>query len=141
MEPVKEIKITPLQESDLSDLLAYANNLIDEDTFVLLSGNHLTYEHEKTYVLDAINAMKEKKKIHLIARIGGKLAASFEVRVLPLRKSHAGEIGISVAPEFRGSGVGKKCMEILIKEAKKLGLRLLVLTCFAINARAIHVYE
>jgi len=64
MEPVKEIKITPLQESDLSDLLAYANNLIDEDTFVLLSGNHLTYEHEKTYVLDAINAMKEKKKIH-----------------------------------------------------------------------------
>ena len=141
MESGTEIIVTTLQASDLPDLLAYANNLIDEDTFVLLSGNHLTYEHEKKYVHDAIKAISEKKKIHLIARIDGKLAASFEVRVLPLRKSHAGEIGISVAPEFRGMGVGKKCMKILITEAKKMGLKLLILTCFAINARAIHIYE
>ena len=137
----KVVIVTTLQESDFEDLLRYANDLIDEDTFVLLSGDHLTRKHEKKYVDDAIKAMKEKKKIHLIARIGGKLAASFEVRVLPLRKSHTGEIGISLASTYRDSGIGKKCMEILITEAKKLGLRLLVLTCFAINARAIHVYE
>ncbi len=136
-----EVIVTTLQDSDLPDLLIYANNLIDEDTFVLLSGNHLTQKHEKKYVDDAIKAMREKKKIHFIARIDGKLAGSFEVRMLPLRKSHAGEIGISLAPAYRDSGIGKKCMEILINEAKKAGLRLLILTCFAINARAIHIYE
>lgn len=137
----KDVVVTALQESDFTDLLAYANNLIDEDTFVLLSGNHLTEEYEKKYVEDAISAMKQKKKIHLIARIDGKLAASFEVRILPLRKSHAGEIGISLTPAYRDGGIGKQCMEILIDQAKKAGLRLLVLTCFAGNARALHVYR
>lgn len=137
----KEVVVTTLQESDLPDLLTYANNLIDEDTFVLLSGDHLTRKHEKKYVDDAIVAMREKKKMHFIARIDGTLAASFEVRILPLRKSHAGEIGISLAPSYRDSGIGTTCMELLISEAKKAGLRLLVLTCFVINARAIHMYK
>lgn len=136
-----EVIVTTLQDSDLPDLLAYANNLIDEDTFILLSGNHLTRKHEKKYVSDAIRDMRKKKKIHLIARIDGTLAASFEVRVLPLRKSHAGEIGISLASAYRDSGIGTKCIEILISEAKKVGLRLLILTCFAINTRAIHIYK
>jgi RimJ/RimL family protein N-acetyltransferase len=136
----RTVTVTTLQESDFEDLLTYANNLVDEDTYVLLSGSHLTRNHEKKYVTDAISDMHKKKKIHLIARIDGKLAASFEVRILPLRKSHAGEIGISLAPAYRDSGIGKKCMEILITEAKKAGLRLLVLTCFATNARAMHVY-
>ncbi|MFH0749569.1 MAG: GNAT family N-acetyltransferase [Candidatus Gottesmanbacteria bacterium] len=137
----KEVIVTTLQESDLPDLLTYANNLIAEDTLVLLSGKPLTKKYEKKYVDDAITAMREKKKMHFIARIDGTLAASFEVRILPLRKSHAGEIGISLAPSYRDSGIGKKCMEILISEAKKAGLRLLILTCFAINTRAIHVYK
>ncbi len=42
-----KLVVTTLQESDLPDLLSYANNLIDEDTFVLLSGHHLTKKHEK----------------------------------------------------------------------------------------------
>lgn len=137
----RTVTATTLQESDFEDLLTYANNLIDEDTFVLLSGSHLTRKHEKKYVTDAISDMQKKKKIHLIARIDGNLAASFEVRILPLRKSHAGEIGISLAPAYRDCGIGKKCTEILINEAKKAGLRLLVLTCFATNARALHVYQ
>ena len=137
----KTVIVTTLQETDLADLLRYANNLIAEDTFVLLSGRPLTEEYEKKYVNDAIKAMRENKKIHCIARIDGKLVASFEVRVLPLRKSHAGEIGISISPEYRGMGVGKQCMDVLIYQAKKLGLRLLTLTCFAINSRAIHLYE
>jgi RimJ/RimL family protein N-acetyltransferase len=137
----EEVVVTTLQESDLPDLLTYANDLIAEDTYVLLSGTPLTKKYEKKYVHDAVSAMQKKKKIHLIARIDGHLAGSFEVRMLPLRKSHAGEIGISLAPNYRDSGIGKKCMEILLAEAKKAGLRLLVLTCFAINLRAIHVYE
>ena len=137
----KEVVVTTLQKSDLDDLLTYANNLIDEDTFVLLSGDHLTRKHEKKYVDDAIVAMREKKKMHFIARIDRTLAASFEVRILPFRKSHAGEIGISLAPAYRGSGIGTMCMELLISEAKKAGLRLLTLTCFAINKRALHMYK
>lgn len=137
----KEVIVTTLQESDVPDVHTYANNLIDEDTFVLLSGRHLTYPHEKKYVADSIRSMRKKKQIHLVARIGGNLAALFEVRILPLRKSHVGEVGISVARKFRNEGIGKKCTELLISEAKKMGLKMLVLTCFAKNDRAIHMYK
>lgn len=136
----KEVVVTTLQSSDLDDLLTYANTLIDEDTFILLSEKHLTHAHEKKYVNEAIDLMKKNKKIHLIARVDGVIVSSFEVRMLPLRKSHVGEIGISVDKDYRNSGIGKKCMEILIAEAKKAGLRLLVLTCFAINIRALYMY-
>lgn len=136
----KEVIVTVLQKSDFKDLLMYANSLIDEDTFILLSGKHLTQAQEKKYVNDAIDLIKKNKKIHLIARIDGVIVSSFEVRILPLRKSHAGEIGISVDKNYRNSGIGKKCIEIVIAEAKKAGLRLLVLTCFAINTRAFQMY-
>lgn len=135
------VTVTTLAASDLDDLLAYANNLIAEDTFVLLSGKPLTLEHEKKYVKDTLEQVKKKKKIHLIARVNGEFASSFEVRILPLRKSHVAEVGISVSRKFRNEGIGKKCMELLISEAKKIGLRMLVLTCFATNDRAIHMYE
>jgi len=136
----KEVIVTTLRESDLPDLLTYANNLIAEDTCILLSGAQLTKEFEKKYVDDTIDAMQKRKKIHFIARIDGCLAASFEIRILPLRKSHGGEIGISIAKAYRGQGIGKKCMELLIREAHNAGLRLLTLTCFAINTRALHMY-
>ncbi|MFH0749485.1 MAG: GNAT family N-acetyltransferase [Candidatus Gottesmanbacteria bacterium] len=137
----RDVVVTSLQASDLPDLLRYANDLIDEDTFVLLSGKHLTHAHEEKYVRDAIKLIKKNKKIHLIARIDGVIASSFEVRILSLRKSHVGEIGISVAYAFRDSGIGRRCVEILISEAKKVGLKLLYLHVFENNPRAIHIYE
>jgi RimJ/RimL family protein N-acetyltransferase len=133
--------VTKLVESDADDLLAYANELIAEDTFILLSGLPLTKAYEEIYVQEAIRLMGENKKIHLLARIDGKIVSSFEVRRYMLRKEHVGEVGISVAKQFRDSGIGKKCLQILIENAKKMGLRMLVLTCFAINSRAIGLYE
>jgi len=136
----RTVTVTTITEGDCADLLSYANALIAEDTFVLLSGDPLTKEHEETYVKDTLKLQSEDKKIHCIARCEGKLISSFEVRRYSLRKSHVGEVGISVTKEFRDSGIGKKCMQILIEEAKKIGLRMLVLTCFAMNFRAIGLY-
>lgn len=136
----RTVTVTTLAPSDLDDLLAYANDLIAEDTFVLLSGSPLTRTYEKTYIEEAMKLMTKDEKIHLVARVDGVLVSSFEVRRLRLRKAHVGEIGISVAKPFRESGIGKHCMHILIAEAKKMGLRMLVLTTFADNARALHLY-
>lgn len=137
----KSVHIRSLSTKDADILLSYANALIDEDTFVLLSGDHLTKSHEDDYVAKAVEDVKADKKIHLLAFIDGELASSFEVRRYTLRKSHVGEVGISVTKKFRGDGVGKLCLTTLIKEAEKLGLRLLVLTCFASNETASNLYR
>lgn len=137
----KTVFIRSLSHDDTDVLLSYANDLIDEDTFVLLSGDHLTLEYEEDYVTKAVGDCRVGKKIHLLAFIEGELASSFEVRRYSLRKSHVGEVGISVTKKFRGDGVGKLCLSALIQEAEKLGLRLLVLTCFASNTAAINLYK
>lgn len=137
----KTVHIRSLGEHDTDILLSYANALIDEDTFVLLSGDHLTREYEEEYVKKAVADCSAGKKIHLLAFIDDELASSFEIRRYSLRKSHVGEVGISVTKKFRGDGVGKLCLSALIQEAEKLGLTLLVLTCFASNEKAMNLYK
>jgi putative acetyltransferase len=42
---------------------------------------------------------------------------------------------------FRDLGIGTEIMKAVIGQAVRLGLKLLVLSVFASNERAIHVYE
>ncbi|MFC1646733.1 GNAT family N-acetyltransferase [Patescibacteria group bacterium] len=136
-----EAVIRPVRISDLKVLHKYANDLIKEDTYILLSGKPLSLKEETKYLKDCIKSVKEKKLIHLIIEVDGEFAGSFQVRRFDKRKLHVGEIGISLAPKFRDEGLGTECLNTLIGEAKKMGLKLLTLTCFSINSRAIKVYQ
>lgn len=136
-----EVIVRQLRLEDLDDLTRYANALIEEDTFILLSGKKLTRDEEMEYVADSLKKVAKGEKVHLVALINGVLASSCEVRRLNRRASHVGEIGISIAKEFREEGIGTELVRLLIEEAKKIGVTLLFLHCFDINARAIHVYE
>ena len=50
-------------------------------------------------------------------------------------------VGIVIRKDFRELGIGTAMMRVLIEQAKEMGLRVLTLTAFASNKRAIHVYE
>jgi tRNA threonylcarbamoyladenosine biosynthesis protein TsaB len=93
------------------------------------------------YLNDALKKVARDEKIHLIARVDGQFAGSCEVRRFARRKRSAGEIGISIARDFRGEGIGYVCMTELIAQASRIGLRLLYLHVFENNERAIHLYE
>jgi RimJ/RimL family protein N-acetyltransferase len=133
--------IRVIQAADFENLFEYANNLIAEDTFVMLSGEPMTREAEQKYLDDVISKVQTDRKIHFVVDVGGKFAGSCEVRIFDKRKSHVGEIGISLSPDFREEGIGTVCLNCLIDSARKLGLRLLTLTCFEINVRAVRTYE
>ncbi|MDO8451869.1 MAG: GNAT family N-acetyltransferase [bacterium] len=133
--------VRPVRKDDLDNLLAFANNLIAEDTFVMLSGTPISRNDEEKYLRDSLKDVREGKKIHLIAEINGQFAGSGEVRIGDKRKRHVGEIGISLDKHFREEGIGTILLNVLIDESRKRGLTLLYLHCFETNARAIHVYE
>jgi len=135
------VRIMTIAASDLDDLLAYVNRLIAEDTTVLLSGKPISYKEEKKYVQESVKSIKEGKSVRLIARIGEKIVATGDIRIGRLRKLHVAEFGISVDKAYRDSGIGKKFLSVMIEMSKRMGLRLITLTCFANNDRAIHVYE
>lgn len=133
--------IRHIRLEDLDDLTEYANALIEEDTFVGLSGDKLTRQHEKKYLSDSLKKIEKGEKIHLVVEVDGHFAGVSEVRRYDRRSKHVGEIGISVGKEFREEGIGTIFLQTLIAEAKKLGLSLLVLNCFQCNDVALHIYE
>jgi RimJ/RimL family protein N-acetyltransferase len=130
-----------IKSTDLDDLYKYANALIVEDTFVMLSGKPLTKAFEKKYLDETLKKVKKDQKIHLVVEVNDKFAGSSEVRILEKRSSHVGEIGISISKDYREEGIGTVCLQTLIEIAKTRGLKLLTLSCFEINVRAIHTYE
>ena len=135
------LTIRPLEIGDTRALLAFANNLIEEDTYLMLSGKKMTYAAEKKYVTDSLTLVRKKEKIHLIAEVDGVIAGSAEIRRGEKRKHHIGEIGISVLKKFRQEGIGRRLMSELIGQGKLLGLRMLMLHCFENNAAALGLYK
>lgn len=126
---------------DLDDMLAFANELSKEDTFVLLSGETITRDEEIAYLAESFAKMEQEEAIQLIATVNGTFAANCAIQRLKRRKRDVGEINISVAQTFRDEGIGRDLLLALIEEGKKAGLRLLTLHCFETNDRALHVYE
>ncbi len=126
---------------DLDAMLAYANALIAEDTFIELYGKPLTRDEEAKFLKDTMEQIKKGKKLQLIAEINGQYAGSGELRIGERRKQHVGDLGVSLSAQYREEGIGTELLLCLIGEAKHFGLRLLTLKCFENNVRAIHVYE
>ncbi len=77
----------------------------------------------------------------MVAEVDGKMVGSCEIERRPGRFSHVGVLGISVKDGYREIGIGQALMKEAEKHAVHWGLRSILLEVFAINQRAIHVYE
>ncbi len=129
------------KKEDLDDMLVFVNGLIDEDTFVMVSGKHISRTKEKKFLDNTLSGMKKGNKIQLVATVNGKFAGNCELRRGERRKRHVGDIGIALSKAYREEGIGRELLKTLLHEGKKLGLRLLTISCMEHNSRALHVYE
>ena len=129
------------KKSDLDQMLAFANELIAEDTYILLSGKPLTKEEEQKFLNDLLKSIRKRETVSLYAFSDGKMIGSTSVRREEYRNSHMGVPGIAVLQQFRNEGIGFVLFKEMIEESKKMGLRLLVLHCFEGNDRALRMYE
>ncbi len=127
--------------TDVEAMLEYANNLIDEDTTIMLSGKKIHYDEEKEYLNSMLLEMEERRAVHLIVEVERTFAGMAGVVRQKYRKTHVGLIGISLAPKFRRRGIGIELLRSVIDESRRLSLRLLVLQVFENNHRAIRLYE
>ncbi|HUD18997.1 MAG TPA: GNAT family N-acetyltransferase [Patescibacteria group bacterium] len=131
---------TPMHD-DIDQILAYANNLIAEDTYVLISGKPITRREEMTFLNDRLKNIEKDEEISIIVEINKTVCGMAGIAREKYRSHHVGIPGISIAGEYRGEGIGKVLFQTLIDESKKLGLRLLMLHCFENNVCGLHLYE
>jgi phosphinothricin acetyltransferase len=138
----KKITIRPLTKADLEKVYNFFIKLVGEDTFILRApGDEPTLKEEKKWFDSKLESIKKKKAISLDAFFEESVVGSVSIEVGEYRFKYGGEIGVSIAKDFRGEGLGYKLLVEAEKEAKKLGLKILILNVYGINDIAQGLYK
>jgi RimJ/RimL family protein N-acetyltransferase len=138
-----------LRHPTLGDVKAatyYINSISSENTYITFSGEMLTEEEEEKYIRDSLEKIERGDMVKLYCFVDNELVAEGSIeRDFRTRKRgiHRAMIGITVKKEFREQGIGKALMLALIEEAKEKipGIKLVILTVFGTNEKAINLYK
>ncbi|MCZ8074095.1 MAG: GNAT family N-acetyltransferase [Paucibacter sp.] len=135
-------KIT-IRRSQVSDAAAMAQLMSHPEVFSgLLQLPYPSEELWRARLQD--NAVPGKTDLSLVAEVQGQVlgSAGLHPAGAALRRRHAMSLGISVAAEAQGQGIGRALMAALMDYADNWGQVLRTeLTVYADNARAIRLYE
>ncbi|MGQ9507210.1 MAG: GNAT family N-acetyltransferase [Candidatus Bathycorpusculaceae bacterium] len=130
---------TPKWE-DLDDLLELINSLVEEGAEIIRD-EKVSREEEIDWLSKTLASLEKDEIFFLIAEVDGKVVASSDIHRLRGFERHVGILGIIIKNGFRDVGIGTEMMKTLVEQAYKMGLKVLTLSAFATNKRAIHVYE
>lgn len=138
-----DIIIRYLKEGDEKEMCKYINDLSREKTFVRFQGEEILLKDEIDYLNSQLKKVEAKKAITLLVFADNKLIAIADINMLDKTEKHLGALAISVAKDFRGEGIGKLLMELLLKEAEKElpGLKIVTLDVYQANSIAQNLYK
>jgi RimJ/RimL family protein N-acetyltransferase len=135
----KVVLRTPRWE-DLDGVLELINSLVEEKAEIIVDSK-FTREQETDWLGGMLARVERDELFYFVAEVDGRVVASCDLRRGRGSEGHVGVVGIVVKKGFRDLGIGTEIMKAVIGQAVRLGLKLLVLSVFASNERAIHVYE
>lgn len=135
----KVVLRTPKWE-DLDDFLELINLLVEERADILKT-ERVSREEEIDFVSKVLSHLEKDELFYLVAEVDGKVVAVSEISKRGGYEKHVGVIGIAIRNGFRDLGIGTEIMKTLVEQAQKMGLKVLLLSAFATNKPAIHVYE
>ncbi len=140
------VLIRYVKSDDVEILNDYINILSREQTFISYQGEEIPPEFEKEYIRKLIEKFKNREAVHLLAFTDRKLIGSVDLNMQDPKRGaikHVGIFGISVLKDYRGQGVGKLLMNLVLKEAVKNlpNLRTTTLSVFSTNDLAREMYK
>jgi len=125
---------------DLDDLMDLINSLVREDAFILRE-REVDRVEEAEWLAKKLVSREKGELIHFVAEVDGKVVASAEIIKRRGHQKHVGVLGIAVKSGYRGLGIGTKLIEVLLEEAKKQGLKVIVLDVYEKNLPALNLYR
>ncbi len=138
-----EILIRYPDSSDAQVMTDYINTLSDERTFIAYQGEHETLETEISFLNSKLEQILNKKSVMLLVFADNKLIGNSAIDLGKRTERHIGTLGISIAKDYRGKGIGKILLDQIEKEAIETlpDLEIIFLTAFASNEKAVRMYE
>ncbi len=137
------ILIRYLQLGDEVKLCDFMNTLSKEQTFIRFQGEEIPLDFEKKYINDQVIKIQNHLIVKLLAFTGNTLIGEADIIMKDRVESHNGILGVLVAKDYRGKGIGTLLVQKVMEEAKKElpQLRVVTLEVYAINELAIKMYE
>ncbi len=136
----KKLMVRAPNPGDAKVVLTYINELVLEDVPILVNEKQ-TLEDEERYIKEALAEIEREEKIQLLVFDGEKLVGNAQVDRGKYREKHVGVLGISIAKDFRGMGVGYKLAKAVTEKARGIGVKIVVLEYMKINKLARKMYE
>ncbi len=136
----RKVILRTLKWEDLDDLLALINSLVEEKADIIKTVK-VTREEEASWLSRALVSTERGEIFFIAAEVDGKVVANSEISRGDGYSAHVGGLGIAIKSGFRDMGVGTEMMNALIDQGKSWGLKILTLSVFGSNSRAIYVYE
>ena len=142
----KETEITiryPLM-GDLKPLRSYINTLSKERTFIGFQGEQLSLEGEEKYLKSFLRKIKQHQAVKLVVFTDNKLIGVADIKLGDKAiETHVGTFGITIHKNYRGEGIGKLLMKLVLDNAKESikGMRIVILGVFGDNPIAHRMYK
>lgn len=139
----KDVIVRYPTKEDVHVLRDYINSLSKEYTFIRFQGEEITLEEEFKYVESILEKIDKNEAVKLLAFHQKLLIGVSDIKLKDKTESHIGLFGLTVGKDFRGEGVGKLLMNLVLEEAKRniKSLKIVTLGVFANNPIAIKMYK
>src|SRR5258706_462324 len=137
------ILIRYLQQGDEVILCDFMNTFSKEKTFIRFQGEEIPLDFEKKYIDDQIIKIQNHLVIKLLAFADNILIGETDIIMKDRVENHVGGLGVLVAKDYRGKGIGTLLIKKILDEAEKglPQLKIITLEVYAINQLAIQMYE
>lgn len=126
--------------SDLDDFLELINSLVEEGADINMDKT-TTRDAEIDWLARHLSVIEKDNEVAVVAEVDGKVVGQVDMRPRSGRLRQVGDLGIVIRDGYRDIGIGAELIEEAEAQARRLGLRILVLSVFSSNSRAHHVYE
>lgn len=125
---------------DLDGLLDFVNSLVREEAPINRI-EEVSRSEENEFLASRLSSIEEGDIIQLVAEVDGKIVGNAEVVKLSGRESHVGKLGVSVRSAYRRIGIATRLIELLIRQAEKEDLKIILLAVYEYNLPAITLYK
>ncbi|MFH1685413.1 MAG: GNAT family protein [Candidatus Micrarchaeota archaeon] len=129
------------KDDSTAEYLRFINRLIDEKTNIL-ADKKFNLKQEEEWKKMQIENQKKRIGYTLVARISGKIAGTSGANLGKFKEKGNASLGIAIAKEFRGIGLGEALLRLNIRKARKIyNPKNIVLTVFSTNKIAHNLYS
>lgn len=136
-----------IRPEDVDSLLSFFNGLVDEKTHDRESQLHagfdkkFTRRQEAQYIRQILDRIEKDEAVNIVAEVDGKIVANGGVaRGKYSDTSRHGSLGLTVSSAYRRQGIGRRMIQTLLTESRRLGLKSIDVEFLATNKSAQEAY-